>query len=103
MPPWIFATAAGSALPAGCAAAPAQRAVKPAIRTRMRFINPNMAQQRLTVCQNGGRTEREGTQACCQGMLSRARADHLHMLATQFRGFAAATEWPGYRVRMLEM
>jgi len=32
-----------------------------------------------------------------------AKAAHLHMLAIQFRGFAAATEWLGYRARMLEM
>jgi hypothetical protein len=27
----------------------------------------------------------------------------LHTIAAQFRGFAAQTEWPAYRTRMLEM
>ncbi len=27
----------------------------------------------------------------------------LHIIAAQFRGFAAQTEWPAYRARMLEM
>ena len=26
----------------------------------------------------------------------------LHIIAAQFRGFAAQTEWPAYRTRMLE-
>jgi hypothetical protein len=31
------------------------------------------------------------------------QAAQLHVLAAQFRGFAAQTEWPAYRTKMLEM
>jgi hypothetical protein len=31
------------------------------------------------------------------------RAARLRALATQFRDFAANTQWPAYRVRMLEI
>jgi hypothetical protein len=31
------------------------------------------------------------------------RAARLHRLAAQFRGFAAQTEWPTYRARMLQL
>jgi len=31
------------------------------------------------------------------------RAARMHTLAAQFRGFAAQTEWPLYRARLLEM
>jgi hypothetical protein len=49
--------------------------------------------------------ERRGPRAGCSGMgsIDLARAAHLHQLATQFRGFAAQTEWQGYRARMLEL
>ncbi len=36
-------------------------------------------------------------------VLTPQQTSHLHTLAIQFRGFAAATEWLGYRARMLEV
>jgi hypothetical protein len=47
--------------------------------------------------------ERQGAGRGSSSMVDLARAAHLHQLATQFRGYAAQTEWRGYRARMLEM